>query len=324
MNYDSIPAQIKLLISYKKLFEVVRLSIDLDLYSKLERPITVERVSNELKIDGQFIEYFLTILYKFGFVEVIMADQGRLYVNTSISSQYLNSQHIMYLGKEIFDDVETNAILRKYVTQGPESIDVTKDYWSREVLNKIASIALLGGVQIAVEKVNLAGRSRLLDIGGGHGLYSIFFTEKYSNLKAWVLDFPEVAEITKEFISRYEAQERVEIIEGDYKNFRPQQDFDVVFISNVTASYNDLLELLAISKRCLTPRGLVILRNFVTDNVDEWSSLSTLERYARRGKKGVTSKQLESALQSSGFTEIKRLYAGEGVVILQGAASTNS
>ncbi len=324
MNYDSIPAQVKLLISYRKLFEVVRLSMDLDLYSKMERPITVEHLSNELQIDGQFIEYFLTVLYKFGFVDVIVADEDLLYVNTSISSQYLNSQRTMYLGKEIFDDRETNAILRKYVTQGPESIDITKDYWSREVLNKIASIALLGGVQIAVEKVDLSGRSRLLDIGGGHGLYSIFFTEKYSNLKAWVLDFPEVTEITKEFISKYGAQERVQIIAGDYKNFRPQQDFDVVFISNVTASYNDLLELLAISKSCLTPGGLVILRNFVTDNVDEWSSLSTLERYARRGKKGVTSKQLESALQSYGFTEIKRLCAGEGVVILQGAASTNS
>lgn len=324
MDYDSIPAQIKLLLSYRKLFEVLKLSVDLDLYSKLERPITVEDLSHELKIDGQFIEYFLTVLYKFGFVEVTIADQGHLYVNTSVSNQYLNSQHIMYLGKEIFDDIETNAILRKYVTRGPESIEITKDYWSRDVLNKLASIALLGGVQTAVEKINLEGRRRLLDIGGGHGLYSIFFTEKYSDLKAWVLDFPDVAEITKEFISKYEAQERVEIIEEDYTNFRPQQDFDVVFISNVTASYSDLLELLAMSKRCLTPGGLIILRNFVTDNVDAWSSLSTLERYARRGKKGVTAKQLESALQNKGFTEVKRLYAGEGVVILQGAATKNS
>jgi SAM-dependent methyltransferase len=290
----------------------------------MERPITVEHLSNELQIDGQFVEYFLTVLYKFGFVDVIVADGDLLYVNTSISTQYLSSQRTMYLGKEIFDDIETNAILRKYVTQGPESIDITKDYWSREILNKIASIALLGGVQNAVEKVDLSGRSRLLDIGGGHGLYSIFFTEKYSNLKAWVLDFPEVTDITKEFISKYGAQERVETIAGDYNNFRPDQDFDVVFISNVTASYNDLLELLAISKSCLTPGGLVILRNFVTDNVDEWSSLSTLERYARRGKKGVTSKQLESALQIEGFTGIKRLCEGEGVVILQGAAPTNS
>ncbi len=324
MNCDSIPAQIKLLINYRKLFEVVRLSVDLDLYSKLVRPITVERLSNELKIDRQFIQYLLTVLYKFGFVEVIVADQACLYVNTTISNQYLNSQHIMYLGKEIFDDVETDAILRKYVMHGPESADITKEYWSRDVLNKLASIALLGGVQTAMEKVNLAGRSRLLDIGGGHGLYSIFFTEKYSNLKAWVLDFPEVTEITKEFIGKYQAQERIEIIQGDYQTFRPQQDFDVVFISNVTASYDDLLELLAISKRCLTPGGLVILRNFVIDNIDEWSALSTLERYARRGKTGVTSKQLESALQNNGFTEIKRLYAGEGVVILQGSLSANS
>jgi predicted O-methyltransferase YrrM len=324
VNYDSVPANIKLLINYRKLFEVVRLSTDLDLYSKMARPITAEQLSHELEIDGQFIEYFLTVLYKFGFVDVIMGDESLLFVNTSITSQYLDSQSTMYLGKELFDDEETYALLQKYVAQGPQRTDITQDYWSREILNKLASIALLGGVQSAVEKVDLSGRNRLLDLGGGHGLYSIFFTEKYSNLKAWVLDFPEVTEITREFIVKYGAQERVQIIAGDYKNFKPQQDFDVVFISNVTASYPDLLELLAISQRYLRPGGVVILRNFVTDNVDEWSSLSTLERYARRGKKGVTSKQLEFALQRNGFTEITRLYAGEGVVILQGIARTNS
>jgi len=303
----------------------MRLSVDLDIYSKMKHPVTVEHLSNELKIDKQFTEYFLTVLYKFGFVDVIMSGKDLLYVNSNISRQYLDSRSMMYLGKELFDDIETGAILQKYVTQGPAGRDITKDYWSREVLNKIASVSLLGAVQIAVKKIDLSRHSRLLDVGGGHGLYSIFFTKRYPNLKAWVLDYPEVTEITREFVNKYRAQERVEVIAGDYKNFKSQQSFDVVFISNVITSYNDLLELLAKSKNWLTAGGLVILRNFVTDiDADVWSSLNTLERYARRGKKGITSKRAEAALHRNGFTDIKRLYEGEGIIILTGLKNKNS
>jgi len=162
-HYELVPKCIKQLINYRKFFDVMQLSVDLDIYSKMERPITVEHLSNELEIDEQFTEYFLTVLCKFGFVDVIMSGKDLLYANSNISRQYLNSQSIMYLGKELFDEIETGAILQKYVTQGPASRDITKDYWSREVLNKIASVSLLGGVQYAVKKVDLSGRYRLLD-----------------------------------------------------------------------------------------------------------------------------------------------------------------
>ena len=324
-HYELAPKRIKLLINCRKFFEIMRLSVDLDIYSKMDHPVTAEHLSNELKIDEQFTEYLLKVLYKFNFVDVIMSGKDLLYVNSNIARQYLDSRSMMYLGKELFGDIETGAILQRYVTEGPTSREITKEYWSREVLNKIASVSLLGGVQIAVKKIDLSGHSRLLDVGGGHGLYSIFFTKKYPNLKACVLDYPEVTELTREFVKKYSAQEQVEVIAGDYKNFRAQQSFDVVFISNVTASYDDLLELLARSKNWLTVGGLIILRNYVTDiDVDVWSSLNTLERYARRGKKGVTSKQAEGALQRNGFTDIKRLCEGEGLIILQGLKNKNS
>ena len=323
-HYELVPKHIKQAINCRKFFEIMRLSVDLDIYSKMERPVTVEHLSNELEIDEQFTEYFLKVLSKFGFVDVMINGKDLLYVNSNISRQYLDSRSLMYLGKELFDDIETGAILQKYVTQGPASRDITRDYWSREVLNKIASVSLLGGVQSAVKKIDLSGRSRLLDVGGGHGLYSIFFTKKYPNLRACVLDYPEVTETTREFVNKYSAQEQVEVIAGDYKNFSATQSFDVVFVSNVTASYDDLLELLAKSKNWLTAGGLMILRNYVTDiDVDVWSSLNTLERYARRGKKGITSKQVEAALQRNGFTDIKRLSEGEGIIILQGLKNKN-
>ena len=35
---------------------------------------------------------------------------------------------------------------------------------------------------------------KLLDLGGGHGLYAITFTKSNPNLGAYVFDFPDVVE----------------------------------------------------------------------------------------------------------------------------------
>jgi hypothetical protein len=47
----------------------------------------------------------------------------------------------------------------------------------------------------------------LLDIGGGHWLYSIFFTRKYPHLRACVLDLPQIIPVTNENIERLGARE---------------------------------------------------------------------------------------------------------------------
>ena len=227
------------------------------------------------------------------------------YQNTPVAQQYLSQESPLYLGKERFQEDEPGKLLERYIKEGPSNEVITKEYWTPGMIKKLEVTALLGGVQSAMKHVNLAGRKSLLDIGGGHGLYSIFFTSKYPELRACVLDLPQVIEVTNENIQRYNAGDRVDVVAGDYHTFRPTRKFDVVFLSNVTPSPDELRLLLNRSHTFLSERGIVILRSFVTDSTpDVWSALSTLERYARRGRSGFTRADLTIALRDTGFSNV--------------------
>ena len=313
------PDSLKTLINNRKLYDVVRLSAEIDIFTYLCQPATPEELAISLGVDSRFICYLLNALARFGYVETIETDGKPCYINTAVSRLYLSSDSPSYIGDEIFKDLETYDALRNYVDEGPGGSAITKDYWTPELLKNIGAFALLGHVQEAVEKVDLSGRKTLLDIGGGHGLYSIFFTEKYPGLKAWVLDLPAVTGIARENIIRYGAADRVSVIPGDFHDLKPGKKYDVVLISNVTASYDDLCALASGARGLLGRGGMLVLRNYVSDlGHDDWSSLIVLDRYSRRGRQAFSTGQLRSALETGGLGDIRVLHVGDGVAILSG------
>jgi hypothetical protein len=72
---------------------------------------------------------------------------------------------------------------------------------------------------------------RLLDLGGGHGLYSIAFCNKNPLLEAVVFDLPPVTDVTQDFISRYRA-DRVTVQPGDFFTDPLGTGYDIVFSSS--------------------------------------------------------------------------------------------
>ena len=319
-DFELDPEPIRRLLNYQKLFEILKVSVDLGIYTHITSPLTARRLSQSLGMDERFLMYLLETLWRIGLVERARGDQDSwAYQSAPVARQYLSRESPLYLGREIFQDGETGKLLERYVKEGPSNEVITKDYWTPAMIKKLEVVALLGGVQSAVKHVNLAGRKHLLDIGGGHGLYSIFFTRKYPELRACVVDLPQVIEVTNENIKRHDAGERVDVVAGDYHTFRPTRKFDAVFLSNVTPSPDELRLLLNRSHSLLSDRGIVILRSFVSDSTpDVWSAASTLERYARRGRRGFARNDLTTALHETEFTDVTDVYAAEGVVIVCG------
>ena len=50
----------------------------------------------------------------------------------------------------------------------------------------------LGPARLMAERMSLAGRNRLLDVGGGSGAYTLAFCAANPQLKATILDFPQL------------------------------------------------------------------------------------------------------------------------------------
>lgn len=82
------------------------------------------------------------------------------------------------------------------------------------------------------ERVPLSDARRLLDVGGGTGIYSIACLRRYPNLKAVVWDRPEVLKVAQEMGAAYGVAQRLECLPGDMFH-DPVPPADVMLVSNV-------------------------------------------------------------------------------------------
>ena len=116
--------------------------------------------------------------------------------------------------------------------QGPDIVE--KGPFFGEVVHCMAENARCGllqeTVRVVMENVDFTNVKKFLDLGGGHGLYSIALTSLNENLQAFVFDLPPVTSETRYFIDKYGAS-RVDIIPGDFFKDDIGSDYDVIFSS---------------------------------------------------------------------------------------------
>jgi SAM-dependent methyltransferase len=85
--------------------------------------------------------------------------------------------------------------------------------------------------------VDLAGRNRLLDLGGGSGAYAIVAARTHPHLSAVVFDLPPVVAVTAEFIERGGVADRVSTLAGDFTKDALPDDVDVVVMASNLPQY---------------------------------------------------------------------------------------
>ena len=103
----------------------------------------------------------------------------------------------------------------------------------RSFIMGMHNIAVTGRARMFTDAVDLSGRRRLFDVGGGPGTYSITACRLYPELTAVVFDMPEAAAIAREVIAREGLQDRVSVQEGDWDTDRFGENNLVVLLSNV-------------------------------------------------------------------------------------------
>jgi SAM-dependent methyltransferase len=75
----------------------------------------------------------------------------------------------------------------------------------------------LGIGRAVIPRVDLRGRSTLLDVGGGPGTYSALLAQQYPGLHCTVIDLPPVAAIAAELVQAQNLSDRVTMRPGNYR-----------------------------------------------------------------------------------------------------------
>jgi hypothetical protein len=151
----------------------------------------------------------------------------------------------------------------------------TESAMEQEVSARQLTLALAGRARnvapVLAERFPLPGARRLLDVGGGTGIYSIAWLQRHPGLRAVVWDRPEVLKVAHEMAAAYRVADRLEGVPGDMFRDPVPPGCDVLLLSNVLHDW-DVPECRALLGRCAAalPAGgrLLIHDVFLNDALD--------------------------------------------------------
>jgi len=249
-------------------------AVDYGIFDLLSKPKTADQVSEEIKTDPYLTGKFLNALVALNFIRKI----ENQYSNTKLAETFLVRKSPFYQGT-LFEmkkrgSTDWQGISDALKNGGIKAGTENKSIIDRTFIIGHAEIAITGAMQRAVDVVSTLPEyekaKKLLDLGGGHGLYSIAFSQLKPDLEVVLFDLPHVTEIAKEYLEQYGTQGKIKFIAGDFTEDDIGNGYDIVFVSDVTIS--------GILKKvydALNENGVLIYRRW-TINDDRTSPLTSV------------------------------------------------
>ena len=165
----------------------------------------------------------------------------------------------------------------------------------------------LGPARLMARRVDLAGVTKLLDVGGGSGAYTLAFLKQNPKLQATILDFPETTETARRYAAEAGMSDRVAHVQGNAITTEWPGQQDVVLMSYVWSAIggNDIKTLARRAFEALKPGGRVLVHDFMVNDQHEgpgfaaWYLLAAL--LDNPGAECLTPGFVEAALRDAGF-----------------------
>jgi SAM-dependent methyltransferase len=145
----------------------------------------------------------------------------------------------------------------------------------READARRLTLALAGRARnvapVLAARAPLHGVKRLLDVGGGTGIYAIAYLQRQPELGAVVWDRPEVLKVAAEMARAYGVADRLELLPGDMFTDDVPGGCDAILLSNVLHDW-DVPECRALVRRladALPAGGRLLIHDvFLNDDLD--------------------------------------------------------
>jgi predicted O-methyltransferase YrrM len=290
--------------------------VHFDFFSRLaEAPTDLAGICGRLGIHERPADVLLTLSMANGFVE----RSGGQFRVTPLACEHLTTGSPFYLGPyyaSLKDRPVVNDFVRVMRTDKPAhwgAVSTGTD-WHSAMADPAFAQAFTDAMdcrglllaQALARRVDLSHARRLLDIGGGSGIYACVLAATYPNLRATVFDQPPVDTIAARLIRRRECERQVDVAAGNFFSDRWPTGCDVHLFSNVLHDWgaSAVDSLLRLSFDALAPGGLVVIHDTFI-NADKSGPLPVAEysailMHSTQGKCYATS-EYEAMLAAAGF-----------------------
>lgn len=128
--------------------------------------------------------------------------------------------------------LQLNEAIRDGSTPGALFEDMSGDNLpAKRMTQAMDAYARTRGIEIA-DRLDFSGIGTLLDLGCGPGTYSLAIMERFPNVKATLLDLPGPIAEARRIVEARGWSDRVVFEAMDARDYRPDQPFDAVLVSN--------------------------------------------------------------------------------------------
>ena len=234
-------------ISYGKLYQIfagslkarlMMTGIELKIFNLLKTFRSAEDAARDMGTHPDNTRRFLDALATIDLIE----KKNGLYRNLPIAQTFLAEGSPTYIGEMLQMNeryLDSLKNMTRLVKEGPVGEDAQTELASQELwaeITRAGAAWVLSGVgsKVAVilsELPEFHEFQRMLDLGGGHGMFALYIVNAHSCMKGIVFDRPAVVEVAKEFIHEYGMEDRVDVAAGDYMTDDIGADYDLIWAS---------------------------------------------------------------------------------------------
>lgn len=293
----------------------IQAGVVLGIFSALgERQATAEEVAAGIRADARGTGVLLDALAALG---LAVKSEGR-YANTPFGRRYLcddSPDNLCHMIRHHHHLMESWARLHEAVSAG-RPVRQRSSHAGGEVreafLMGMHNSAMLLAPHVA-PVVDLHGRRRLLDLGGGPGTYAVHFCRENPGLSATVLDFPDTGRIAERIIARFGLEGRVAFEGGDFLEDDVKGPYDAVWLSHILHGEGpeECRGIIRKASAALEPGGVFLVHEFVLDDAKDgpvYPALFSLNMLlGTPAGRAYSEGELRAMLEEAGICNVRRL-----------------
>ncbi len=306
-------------------------AVELEVFTKISgKQVTLQQLQDILEMEQRPTDVFATSLASLGLLKVTTENGRRLYSNSALADLFLDKNKSSYMGDIVtmFDKrlykgwdklvlaLKTNKPVSAEEGGGAETIfDQAKSKEKIEEIKKFTHSmhgVSIGPAMALAKSFDFSKYRKMVDIGGGSGVYCIEVVKRNPNISAVVLDLEPVCQVAQEYIGKFNLQDKIQTTALDFWKEPLPSGYDVAFLSHILHDYDQDKDTFLLKKICdsLNNDGVVLISEWLINDEKTGPPPSALmglnmivESY---GGRNYSFAEISKMLKTAGFKRIEK------------------
>ena len=308
-------------------------AVELELFTKLSggKQMTLKELQEALEMEARPTDVFASALASLGLLQVTKKESSqRLFANSPVSEMFLDKSKSSYMGEivimfdkrlykawdKLVESLKSNKPVNAADGGGPESIfDQAKSKQAIEQIQRFTHAmhgVSIGPAMQLPRMYDFSKHMRMMDIGGGSGVYAIQVVKANPNMTATVLDLEPVCQVAEQYIKIHNLQDKVKTKPLDFFKEDIPTGYDVAFLSLIVHDYSEEKGIALLKKiyNSLTNDGVVVISEWLLNDEKSGPAASALmglnmiiETY---GGKNYSYVEIADMLNQAGFKRAEK------------------